>query len=292
MKIAIYQIDSERDENRIKFEGFEDTTKYQNSSEIDSSIYDKIFEGSTQCKTLDDVFSEFNLNPPKEFGGHALSVSDVVEVIGECEPLVGRIRFYNDSANYEKIEYTDSAKYNSDIYEANNVGRCIVATNLEGKNIPAVENGFYFCDNIGFKKIDFQKPEPQKNITVVLVKPNQKAQIATIDASLRGLQEIVKGPIEAMYPFEEEVCIVCNEVGKIEGLPLSRAIYDEDKQMIDIIAGTFFICDASGEDFGSLNEEQQNKYLEQFKSPERFYKFGDVIKAVPYKIEINKSYER
>lgn len=77
---------------------------------------------------------------------------------------------------------------------------------------------------------------------------------------------------------------IANEEGKINGLPLNRAIYAEPDrgEMLDIIAGTFFICDCSGENFGSLSPEQLRRYTELFKYPEQFFRAGNDIKAVPY----------
>ena len=101
---------------------------------------------------------------------------------------------------------------------------------------------------------------------------------------LHAMQQTVGGDIEAYYPFEEQVCIVCNEEGKINGLPLNRAIRDADTgDIADIIAGTFFICDCSGESFGSLSKEQQKRYLEKYRLPERFFRIGENIEAVPYR---------
>ena len=77
---------------------------------------------------------------------------------------------------------------------------------------------------------------------------------------------------------------VCNDEGKINGLPLNRAIRDEDtNEIVDIIAGTFFICDCRKESFGSLSEEQQKRYLEKYRLPERFFLTRDGIEAVSYK---------
>ena len=74
---------------------------------------------------------------------------------------------------------------------------------------------------------------------------------------------------------------VCNEEGKINGLPLNRALRDEDGHIYDIVAGDFFICDVSGEDFGSLSDEQIEKYTEKFKTPEVFIKINGGIAAIP-----------
>lgn len=127
-----------------------------------------------------------------------------------------------------------------------------------------------------------QPPRPE--ISVVLCEPGKLAKAAIIEASLESYQKTVGGYIEAYYPFEELVCIVCNEEGKINGLPLNRAVYADPNrgEMLDIIAGTFFVCDCSGENFGSLSPEQLWRYTEQFKYPERFFRAGNDIKAAPY----------
>lgn len=156
----------------------------------------------------------------------------------------------------------------------------VVEVASEGKST------FYFCDSISFKEIAFDSDLTEtmkaEKIKVVLCEPGKQARTATIEASLERYQKIVGGYIEAYYPFEEPVCIVCNEEGKITGLPLNRAVYADPNrgEMLDIIAGTFFVCDCSGEDFGSLSPEQLRRYTEQFKYPERFFRMDNEIRAV------------
>ena len=169
-------------------------------------------------------------------------------------------------------------------------GRSLSVSDIvEVEDAASITPGCYFCDSVGFKEIPFQ-PElandkaREKTIRVVLMEPGKQVRTAEIGASLEALQRTVGGSIEAYYPFAEQVCIVCNEEGKIDGLPLNRAIRDEDTgEIIDIIAGTFFICDCSGESFGSLSKEQQKRYLEKYRNPERFFRVGETIEAVPYK---------
>lgn len=123
----------------------------------------------------------------------------------------------------------------------------------------------------------------EETINVIMLQPGKLAKAVEIDASLEGMQRAVGGGlIEAVYPFEEEVCLVCNEEGKINGMRPNRALYNEDHEMIDIICGPAFICDCSGENFGSLSDAQLEKYGKQFKFPETFFRTGDGIKAVPY----------
>ena len=137
-----------------------------------------------------------------------------------------------------------------------------------------------------FVDVDFKAKEPESSkIKVILLEPNKIARVAEIDASLEGMQSIVNGLIERGFYFEDPVCIVVNEEGKMIGLDLNRGVYDKDNKLIDIIAGTAFICDCSGKKFGSLSEEQIKKYIEIFKYPERFFKICDEITGVKYNPE-------
>ena len=79
----------------------------------------------------------------------------------------------------------------------------------------------------------------ERKITVVVVEPDKKPYVEAIPASLKGMQKKVGGYIQAIYPFEEEVAIICNEEAKLEGLPLNRALSTAELGIYDIIAGTF-----------------------------------------------------
>lgn len=153
--------------------------------------------------------------------------------------------------------------------------------------------GEHILDSDNFTEVDFEaKEQVSEKIKVVLLEPGKIARVTEIDASLEGMQKVVGGLIEPGYFFQEPVCFIVNEEGKMRGLDLNRGIYDEKKQLIDIIAGTAFICDCSGENFGSLTDEQLKKYSKQFKYPEKFFKINDQIKAVPFNPNKNKEYER
>ena len=85
MKIRIYQINLKRDTNNVAFMNWDFLEKVKGSQAVDSKIYDKVFDGEVDCKTLEDVYRMFNLNHPKDYKGRSLSVSDVVEVIKDEE---------------------------------------------------------------------------------------------------------------------------------------------------------------------------------------------------------------
>lgn len=120
-----------------------------------------------------------------------------------------------------------------------------------------------------------------KKIQAIILEPGKEAYVKEIGRDLASMQQIVGGLIQAVYPFEEEVCIVVNDEGKITGLPLNRALFDENGKVYDIIAGTAVICSCKTEYFGSLTEKEQEKYLAMFKSPETFISIGGEILAIP-----------
>lgn len=124
---------------------------------------------------------------------------------------------------------------------------------------------------------------------VVLCEPGKKAQIAEIGNKLEDMQKVVGGLIQAVYPFTDNVALVCNEEGKIDGLPLNRALFvydsDPDTRSVDItdfICGTFFICGLGEDDFDSLSDMLLEKYEHRFRYPEKFVKDGNHIYAARY----------
>lgn len=112
---------------------------------------------------------------------------------------------------------------------------------------------------------------------VVLVEPGKEARLAEIGSDLRSLQAAVGGYIEAAYFFDDPVALICNEEGKIYGMPYNRAVRDDAGKAQDIIAGPFFVCGLGEESFCSLPKELQAKYLDMFKYPEKFLTIGGKI---------------
>ena len=86
---------------------------------------------------------------------------------------------------------------------------------------------------------------------------------------------------------------ICNEEGKMNGAELNRAIYSDDKEILDIIAGKFFIAYApiESESFLSMPKDLMKKYEDKFRYPERFYQTDKGIEAKAYK-PISKDMER
>lgn len=119
---------------------------------------------------------------------------------------------------------------------------------------------------------------------VIVVEPQEKPTIRDIGSDLESMQQIVGGSIEAVYPFEETVALICNEEGKLLNLPLNRALPDDEGNVYDIISGTFFLCAAppGSEHFESLTDRQVKTYLERFATPEIFLNVGGSLFVLPY----------
>ena len=115
---------------------------------------------------------------------------------------------------------------------------------------------------------------------VLLVEPGKEARMTEVSNDLRSLQSLVGGYIEATYPFDDPVALVCNDEGKIMQMPLNRALRGEDGKIYDAIAGPFFVCGIGEDDFCSLPKDLQAKYLEKFRWPEKFLAIGGSIVAV------------
>ena len=100
----------------------------------------------------------------------------------------------------------------------------------------------------------------QDNIKVLVIEPYNEPYEKVIPNTLNAKQQIVGGNIEYAYlNNDDNVALICNEEGKILGLPFNRDIGH------DIIAGTFIIVgdDDSGED-KSLTKQQIDKYKNKF----------------------------
>lgn len=110
---------------------------------------------------------------------------------------------------------------------------------------------------------------------ILVIQPLKEPYTKEITGSLETMQNIVGGIIQAIYPFDDpEIALIYNDEGKLMGLPPNRALLDKDGNIIDIIAGTFFLCSApaDGENFESLSNECIAQYTERFKNIEIYFK--------------------
>lgn len=102
MKFAVYQINTDRDTERVKNRCHVHTML--KVGKINMDIYDKVYEGEIEKVrakegdelTLERIFTMFNTNKrPSDFKGESLCVSDVVELDG--------VRWFCDTIGWKRI---------------------------------------------------------------------------------------------------------------------------------------------------------------------------------------------
>lgn len=108
--------------------------------------------------------------------------------------------------------------------------------------------------------------------------------VQEIDGSLESMQKIVGGDIEAAYPFDDPVALICNSEGKCLNLPMNRALTDDHGVPYDFVCGTFFMAGVGREDFISLTEQQIEKYQKKYTN--------EMVFSVPIRPEPHKNHPK
>lgn len=341
MNIAIYQINLERDHNRIGFVGLDRLRQYQGASEIDSEIYDRVFEGEVDCTNLEDVYRMFNMEHPEGYKGRSLSVSDVVEIIedngestfhfcddigfkevsfdpelaGEfkeptikvvlCEPgKMARVaEIGNTLGDYQRIVKGEIEHFLPNPKEpfalvCNDEGKLngmapnravysgpefieMTYAELTRRFREAERNGDAHLEGrIVFTQDSFTEQYSEAARTYV-VSSNNKAFIPNM-----GGYSIYASSLDGSDPMVRLDRYMQTEHGGENGWKIERCcMKNPERVMLDVIFGPFFICDCSGEDYGSLNQEQIDRFMKQFRYPERLIRLNGELKSIPYKPE-------
>lgn len=212
MKIRIFQIDHEKDENKLAFMDYDYT---QSHGGVKAENYRQVYGGTVNCGNLEEVFALCNSDKlPPGYCGEAMSVSNVIEVCG-------------------------------------------------GK-----DKGFYFCDSVGFRPIDFDilRTDHLDMMRIVVAEAVKAPYVAEIRRELQAMQSVVGGRIEPIY-FEPDNDAVawCNE---------EFLLYDyEPNRVIGgvLVHGTLYISGNEltndGWDSRSLTSPQIVKYLAALAQP-------------------------
>ena len=119
---------------------------------------------------------------------------------------------------------------------------------------------------------------------IIVVEGGKRPYEMELEDRLRTMQRCVGGTIEAVYePGGRDAVLICNDEGKLLGLPLNRALRDDEGEIYDVIAGPFFVCSAppDSESFTSLTDEQVDYWMERFAKPEFFVRVNGKVICVP-----------
>ena len=109
-----------------------------------------------------------------------------------------------------------------------------------------------------------------EKITALFIAPNEKPKVIETENELEKYQELVNGYIQCLD--YGSVTIICNEEGKINHLPLNRALYDREGSLYEIIAGNMVLVSTTPMgNFDSLTQGQIELYKREFESSEQFF---------------------
>lgn len=87
-------------------------------------------------------------------------------------------------------------------------------------------------------------------------RPGQEPQIIDVENSLEALQLEVDGWIETVT-FAEDACVICNEEGRIQGLPFNLEL------MGVLFFGTILIVGVDGENFTDLGDAALERMMRE-----------------------------
>lgn len=102
---------------------------------------------------------------------------------------------------------------------------------------------------------------------ILIVEPGKHPIETEIDGSLESMQKTVDGYIQAIYPFEDEVAVICDDEAKLKSDTQWNRMLSETH---DVIKGTFFIAGLGCEDFTDLEPTLMEKYKQRFWNTELF----------------------
>ena len=101
---SIYQINSDRDKDNVRFLGSSILKLVLGKFEVDPAIYAKVYDGEcSKLDSLEGIYMTLNMRHPADYKCRSLSVSDVVE-IKESESIEPGFYFVN-SCGFKTIEF-------------------------------------------------------------------------------------------------------------------------------------------------------------------------------------------
>ena len=98
---------------------------------------------------------------------------------------------------------------------------------------------------------------------ILIVEPGLRPREADIEHTLEAMQGVVGGYIQAIYPWDDPVALVCDEEALLKESAFNRLISPNTS-----IFGTFFICGLSEDSFADLPQGMIEKYADLLGDPE------------------------
>ena len=208
----------------------------------------------------------FQIDHEKDSGKLAFMDYDYTQSHGGVKAENYR-QIYGGTVNCDNLESV-FALCNSDKTPPGYLGESLSVSNViemcEGKN-----KGFYFCDSVGFKPIDFDIDKTNhSDMMKILVVENGKAPYeAEIRHDIHAMQSVVGGCIEPIY-FEPKYDAIawCNDEFLLNNSEPNRMVGN------CLVHGTFYVSGNCQNEYGewdscSLTDGQIKEYSAMFETP-------------------------
>ena len=100
MQVRLYQINPDRDKNRVAYERLDDLPQRQGSAKVDEALYDRVLKADVDCENLEQLCTMLNTTGHPLHHGGQMKVSDVV--------VTDEGAFYCDRLGFTEIGFDES----------------------------------------------------------------------------------------------------------------------------------------------------------------------------------------
>ena len=114
---------------------------------------------------------------------------------------------------------------------------------------------------------------------ILICEPRKHPRVIEIPHTLKAMQDVVGGTIQAIYPWDAPAALVCDDDGRLKGYPFNRLIPPGY-----VIAGTFFVCGVKGEEFTDLSPELMRRFASELFTPHVLFRIGDSSIVLPMEV--------
>ena len=310
LEIKLYQVNTDRDEQRVAFEPLSRLARYQGTAVPKSELYDRVFTGKVDTNYLDGVFHIFNVDYPIGYTGRSMSVSDVLEVVSSDNKDVKPGFYFCDSIGFKEVPFEPEKttvfrrpdlmtvlylapgekarvlEISPSLRSMQRLVRgqiepvsspfaekvCIVC-NEEGKINGMERNRAIYVDTLGS---DRPQDDPLnivwrfKNMGITLEQVSEELNYR----DRNGIESGREGWDDDLIDYST------GELERVEGL--WEVLREDQREMVEVIFGPCFICATKQEDFTSLSESQVKRYMKMFELPEQFNIVNGKLIAIPY----------
>ena len=193
MRLKIYQINTNRDSNGVKYWGYSDLSKFQDDENVDVTLYDQVFDADMDEMSLEEIFYRFNHEKHPLYRGHSLSVSDVV--------VTDKGTFFCDTLGYKEIEFDESKTQKQD-----NLIRVLYVEPHRRPFVTEIENSLEGQQKAVLGLIQYLYND-DSTITVI----NDESKINGMEGNRRIEGDVLVGPFFVAGDTGETLCSLTDE---------------------------------------------------------------------------------